>query len=487
MTAPGGSGAAARKRGRPFLRLLPPLLLSAVVFGVFYLGGDAYKAFGVAAVDTTRRALKYVLGAVAFFSLAVFVQRVLQTVVFDGLVVRSTGARVPKLLRQISSLVVYLVAVSACAGIVFDQDLTVLWAASGVAGLVLGMALKELLEDVFAGIAMNIDRAVSIGDRIQLQGGAGITGQLLEISWRTARILDVSGNVVVIPNSNFSAATMTNLSQPEPVRLVGVEVVLPATVEVGQATRLLTAAAFEGVMGFGEAATLARAVEVRAVRADGVEYVIWVRCAVEKAIAVRAAVLARVLEHLGAAGLTALMIPGGATTPAGGPVTTAPASERVAALLARNWPFASLPAQVRRELAEAAVLRVRPARQVVVQHGEVSDVVLLVVEGVLTAEAGGRSRRAAGLPRLRRPGDALDPTAPLLGEAHGATVQARSEVVLAELDPAALARALRDASARSALARALAAEPEEVGRRTEVVLQARLDQMFGRGLAVARL
>ncbi len=75
------------------------------------------------------------------------------------------GAPVPRVLSQLSSLMVYGTACLAIAGIVFKQDLTVLWAASGVAGIVLGMALQQMLTDVFAGLAMNFDAPFRLGGR----------------------------------------------------------------------------------------------------------------------------------------------------------------------------------------------------------------------------------------------------------------------------------------------------------------------------------
>lgn len=55
-------------------KLIIPLLISGLVFSVFYLSGDAYKSFGLAAVDSTTNILKYVLGVVALCSLGDFDQ-----------------------------------------------------------------------------------------------------------------------------------------------------------------------------------------------------------------------------------------------------------------------------------------------------------------------------------------------------------------------------------------------------------------------------
>lgn len=96
------------------------------------------------------------------------INRFFRYAIFEGLIATTTGTPVPKLLTQISSLLIFFVTVAACASVVFKQNLTILWAASGVAGLVIGMALRELLQDVFAGIALNIDRSVHLGDFVQI-------------------------------------------------------------------------------------------------------------------------------------------------------------------------------------------------------------------------------------------------------------------------------------------------------------------------------
>ena len=78
--------------------------------------------------------------------------------------------------------------------------------------MLLLMALKELLQDVFAGIALNIDRAVRIGDWIQIHrsGDERTIGQLMEISWRTTRVRDLLGDMISFPNSKFSAFTISS-------------------------------------------------------------------------------------------------------------------------------------------------------------------------------------------------------------------------------------------------------------------------------------
>jgi small-conductance mechanosensitive channel len=421
-------------------KLVMPLLISVAIFSFFYLGGDAYQTFGLAAVDSTRKALKYVLGVAAFLSLAVLAQRIIRYVVFDGLIASATGAPVPKLLSQISGLVIFVIATSACAGIVFDQDLTVLWAASGVAGLVLGMALRELLQDVFAGIALNIDRAVRIGEHIQLHkaGDARISGQLLEISWRTTRIKDMMGDVVILPNSRFSSYTITNFSQPEPVSFRAVSVLLDARVPQSRAMRVLQAAALEAMIRLAGAATPAPWVEVKAIRLEGVEYAIYFKAEWRHLGDAPPLILQNVLEHLAQAGLEPAS--NRAADTAGGSGTQLPDAGRLATLIGTTTLFRTLAEPDLQLLGQHARLTVEPANRVVVQAGEAGTVLYLVLEGLLSAEG---TRRTAGLPVLPtmlRPGDLFDAPVVLLGEAHVSTVRTRTPALLCELSSETLQR-----------------------------------------------
>ena len=59
-------------------------------------------------------------------ALGLLVNRVVRLIIFDAIIARTTGMPVPKLLSQITSLLIFIVTIAACANIVFNQDLTVL-------------------------------------------------------------------------------------------------------------------------------------------------------------------------------------------------------------------------------------------------------------------------------------------------------------------------------------------------------------------------
>ncbi|MBI5584454.1 MAG: mechanosensitive ion channel family protein [Deltaproteobacteria bacterium] len=85
--------------------------------------------------------------------------------------------------------------------------------ALGVGGLAVGLALKDTLENIFAGINVLMEKSVRIGDFIRLESGQ--EGTVKDITWRTTRVQLLSNNTVIIPNSKLAQSVVTNYHLPE--------------------------------------------------------------------------------------------------------------------------------------------------------------------------------------------------------------------------------------------------------------------------------
>ena len=419
-------------------QLAIPLIVSVAVLSVFYFGGDAYQAFGIAAVDSTKKFLKYVLGIVAFIAIGLLLNRVVRLVVFEGIILSATGFIVPKLLSQITSLLIFIITVAACANIVFDQDLTVLWAASGVAGLVLGMALKELLQDVFAGIALNIDRSVAIGDFVQIHkaGDDRIVGKLLEISWRSTQIEDTNGEVISFPNSKFSSFTITNFSASKSSGR-SVAITIDGRVPTPRAMRILQSATIDALTEImGHYGSLPR-IGIKSIKNDGVEYLINFEADYQHISEATWKIQQAAILHLAKAGLK----PAGHKTgedPIVDASFAAPDDARLTALISSAPIFRNVSVEDLALLVKHARLRTIPAEKILVQTGEVGSEMYLVLEGLLYTNGGRAVANRPALPSILRPGDLFDAFATLLGNVHTATVKTRTPSLICEISIAGL-------------------------------------------------
>jgi small-conductance mechanosensitive channel len=119
------------------------------------------------------------------------------------------------LLVDLVGLGIYAVAVAAIVGWVFQQPLTGFWATSGVLGVVLGFALRDMVLDLFTGVAVNIDQPYRLADWIELRIlGQAYVGRVVEMNWRTTCLETEEHNIVVVPNSLLAPAVVTNYGAP---------------------------------------------------------------------------------------------------------------------------------------------------------------------------------------------------------------------------------------------------------------------------------
>jgi len=94
-------------------------------------------------------------------------------------------------------------------------------ATTAIGAVVLGLALQETLGNLFAGLAIQIEKPFNVGHWIHVTGQ---DGRVAEITWRATRLRTKSGNVVVVPNSVLARETITNYSVPTPQLRLEVEV-----------------------------------------------------------------------------------------------------------------------------------------------------------------------------------------------------------------------------------------------------------------------
>jgi small-conductance mechanosensitive channel len=128
----------------------------------------------------------------------------------------SNEERIPGIAFDILGVLLFLAAVIAIVGFVFGQPVTGLLATSGILTGVIAFAVRDLIADVFAGIALAIERPIRFGDWVQFDDGTPEkTGRVVEMNWRAVRMVTVQGRTIVFPNNALSRREFVNLSLPE--------------------------------------------------------------------------------------------------------------------------------------------------------------------------------------------------------------------------------------------------------------------------------
>jgi len=97
----------------------------------------------------------------------------------------------------------------ALAAILFMQEKIL--ATTAVGAVVLGFALQDTLGNLFAGLAIQVEKPFRVGHWVTI---AGTEGAVTEITWRATKIRTKAGNFVIVPNSVVAKETITNYSEP---------------------------------------------------------------------------------------------------------------------------------------------------------------------------------------------------------------------------------------------------------------------------------
>ena len=483
------------------LSLLPALTV-ALLLGSLSFG--AADSGWLAPWPAGRDLVVKLLTSAAALAGALALLRLTGWLVWERLVPRYSGLRLPKLLRQFVAVLVMGLVVIGLLAQVWGVALSAVLATTGVLGLVLGLALRPILSDFFSGIALNIEQPFRLDDFILLhtrQRREPIAGLVREVNWRSTRILTPEDNLVSVPNSVVAIAVVENLSFPSPVSEQEVDIVLDWTLPQGVVETLLSAAVTEAWMR--GAAAGEKPPKVRMCRLDGrgitwrITYLLDPRRKAKGPA--RHELLSCVHRHLVLAGLRPVSeanertVGGldGALPSATNKVPefdTPIARRRVLDTLAL---LDSLSDEDRDTLASAMALRHAVSGEHIVEHGQPGRSMFLLAAGVAevrVADAGGRMQRV----KVLGAGDSFGEMSLLTGAERSADVVAMSPLVLFEvagevLAPLLMARpALADALSRHASANleadarlrdATDAQPSARSRPAQIA--ARIRQLFG--------
>jgi small-conductance mechanosensitive channel/CRP-like cAMP-binding protein len=157
--------------------------------------------------------LSWWLGALTLPTILLFGIEAVRLAVVDVIIASKRGAPIPKILKDIVFGLLYLAAALVCLGSIFKVDVAPFLTTSAILSVVLGLALQDTLGNLFAGVAINLDRPFSIGDWVEVDGQKG---QVHEITWRATKILTRQHQMIVVPNSQIAKVRIVNFSSPTP-------------------------------------------------------------------------------------------------------------------------------------------------------------------------------------------------------------------------------------------------------------------------------
>jgi small-conductance mechanosensitive channel/CRP-like cAMP-binding protein len=397
----------------------------AVLLALSLLCGGA--RFSYRAEASVRRPLLF---ASAFFLLA-SIGRSLVLLLVDVLLQRRTARPAPKIFRDLSTGVVYLVVGLLALRAVGVEPGSIL-TTSALLTAVIGLSLQDTLGNLVSGLALQMQRPFDVGDWIELDAATG--GQVTEVTWRATSIMTLDRVEVILPNASVAKAAIRNYSRPSKLsrRRLVLGVSYAATPSEVQAILAAAAADAPGVLplpparartkSFGESAMVyevlffvddfARSLDVDGAVADRIYHAL-ARHGIDIPFPTRAVLLApprpthenRRDEERG----------------------------RITSVMSALELMQPLPEDSRAVLIERARLRRHGPGEVVVRKGDPSGEMFIVEKGTLAVEVPREPEGTSEVAQLGA-GDYFGEMGLLTGEARSATVRAKTLCDLVVID-----------------------------------------------------
>lgn len=364
-----------------------------------------------------------------------------------GVLVVVSAAVLERFGRPVSKISLDLMTVAIIFGavLVVLHDIGVeagaLFTGSAVATAVLGFALRDTLGNLFAGLALQIERPFVLGDWIQYDDNAYHVGKVIEINWRATKVLTLDEAEVILPNGQLANAFIRNFTQPEPWSRRSVFVVAPYGEAPNHVRQIILAAIADS---WGVLENPPPSVVTYDFKDRGVEY--WVRFFTSefgRRDRVDGEVRDRIWYALARHGIEIPVATHAVRLTTLPPPDTATdnALETRARHLARIDVFAVLPEERLRDLAAEARPCLFAEGEVIIRQGDAGETVYLVERGQVSV----RAQAAIGSLEVTKlgPGAFFGEISLLTGAPRSATVVALSECMVLAVDKHALEPILR--------------------------------------------
>ena len=295
------------------MSVLTRIWLPATVFAVFLLAlfnrQELVDRFLENANFLTRNFVEYGVQIGVWLSAAFLINRLVGVLFWDGFIGRLSDRPVPRLPRDLTAMVLFSVAVLAIISTVFQRDVTSMLAASGVLGVIIGLALRTVILDLFMGLAIHIERPFKIGDWLMIHQNrveTHIIAEVIEINWRTTRLRTTRNNMVVVPNSKMGDTIVTNYMEPKPHFRIDLDFIIDFEVPSERVLRVMTAGLKAVADGEGILEDPAAEVRIKDSTLEGAEYEVrfFILPAKISPNEARHVVNRSVLEHLIHSGIT---------------------------------------------------------------------------------------------------------------------------------------------------------------------------------------
>lgn len=119
--------------------------------------------------------------------------------------------KAPRFLSDIVALIIFVVVVLGVISFIYHQSIAGLALGSTVVAAILGFALQDLLGNIIAGISLEMGKPFRTGDWLVIDNQHA---EVIEVNWRSTRLRTNDDVYLDLPNKFIVGSKITNLTYP---------------------------------------------------------------------------------------------------------------------------------------------------------------------------------------------------------------------------------------------------------------------------------
>ncbi|HEX4533986.1 MAG TPA: mechanosensitive ion channel family protein, partial [Rhizomicrobium sp.] len=205
----------------------------------------------------------------------VLVDRLLRRFYWHGYLRKRRARETPALIQDIVTISLVLLGLSVGLWWQAGLTLTGIAAASGAVAFVLGIALQPVIQDLFAGLAINFEGSYTIGDWLTVYPPdieEKFYGRVSGITWRSTLMTMEDGRLLMVPNRMLDSNPVMNHSRPQEAKRLEVEISVDVRVPSERVVDMLLGEAFKTIRKPGYARHPEPTVLLHRVTSDAADY-----------------------------------------------------------------------------------------------------------------------------------------------------------------------------------------------------------------------
>lgn len=370
--------------------------------------------------------LRNVLWALLVLLVAWLTVRLLRRFLWRRAFLRRYGSEAPRILQHLVALGLYLTALAIVIVVVFERSAGGVLVSTGVIVGVLGLALQNVLSDLFSGITIALEQPYGVGDWLTLPDGR--EGEVSDITWQATYLRSFNNGTLVLPNSYALRQVLHNHSRPERRHAAWLSVFVDRSYDPETVRRLILEAVLSCQAVLDEPTPI---VNISDASGNPIRYLVYAsfRDFPSHFAGINDAYM-NIQTYLGRAGI--------GSSPARYEIATESVPERQLHMpslreeLSATEIFSVLSPDQIDVLAEHSSYHTYYPEQVIVQEGAPGNTLLILTSGVARVSRRDDSARDLEVARLGA-GDIIGEMSLLTGERRSATVSAIVQVTVIEV------------------------------------------------------